>query len=93
MVDIARALKTAVTTGNVKIGLAESKKALKDGTAKLLVIAENCPDEELKVGDVGIKKIVFPGNNTALGAACGKPFAISSLVVLDQGSSNILSVQ
>ena len=92
MVDIGRALRTAVTTGNVKFGLAASKKAIKSGTAKLLVIAQNCPDDWLKSDTPDVKRVVYPGNNVSLGEACGKPFAISSLVVIDQGSSNILSL-
>lgn len=92
MADIGRALRTAVTTGKVKFGLAASKKAIKNGTAKLLVISQNCPDDWLKSENLDIERVVYPGNNMSLGEACGKPFAISSLVVVDQGSSNILSL-
>jgi len=92
MADIGRALRTAITTGKVKLGLVESKKAVRDGSAKLVVVAENCPDEEFKSGEISVKRIVYPGDNSALGAACGKPFAISSIVILDQGTSNILSL-
>lgn len=92
MADIGRALRTAVTTGKVKFGLAASTKAIKNGSAKLLVISQNCPDDWLKSGDLNIKRVVYPGSNVSLGEACGKPFAISSLVVIDQGSSNILSM-
>jgi large subunit ribosomal protein L30e len=37
MIDIARALKTAATTGDVRFGLEETRKALKKGEAKMLV--------------------------------------------------------
>jgi large subunit ribosomal protein L30e len=89
--DINRSLKTALATGKVKFGMAETKKALKSGAAKVIVISDNCPDEELKSKSAGVKTIVYPGDNVALGAACGKPFAVSSMVVLDQGSSDIMS--
>ena len=91
MTDIARALRTTVATGKIKFGLDETKRAIKDGTAKMVVIAENCPDMNLRDGELKVKKIVYPGDNVALGAACGKPFAVSSLVVLDAGSSDIMS--
>jgi large subunit ribosomal protein L30e len=91
--DISRSLKTALATGKVKFGLAETRKAMKSGSAKLVVVSENCPDGELLSGRIGIKRVVFPGDNIELGAACGKPFAVSSLVILDQGSSDILSAQ
>ncbi len=89
--DISRSLKTAMATGKIKFGLSETRKAMSTGTAKLVIVAENCPDEELKPGASKVKVVVYPGDNSALGAACGKPFAVSSLVVLDQGSSDILS--
>lgn len=92
MADIGRALRTAITTGKVKIGLAESKKGIKSGSAKLLVVSKNCPDEALLANELGVKRLVYPGDNSALGAACGKPFAISSLIILEQGTSNILSL-
>jgi len=89
--DISRSLKSAVATGKVKFGLSETKKAMSTGTAKLIIVSENCPDDELRSGIAKVKVVVYPGDNLALGAACGKPFAVSSLVVLDQGSSDILS--
>ena len=89
--DINRSLKTAMATGKIKFGLAETKKALKSGTAKLVVVSDNCNNEELASRSAGVRTIVYPGDNVALGAACGKPFAVSTLVVLDQGSSDILS--
>lgn len=91
--DISRSLKSAVATGKVKFGLSETKKAMGTGTAKLIVVSENCPDDELRSGETKVNVVVYPGDNLALGAACGKPFAVSSLVVLDQGSSDILSVR
>jgi large subunit ribosomal protein L30e len=91
--DISRSLKAAVATGKVKFGLSETKKAMSTGAAKLVVVSENCPDDELRSGETKVKVVVYPGDNLELGAACGKPFAVSSLVILDQGSSDILSVR
>jgi large subunit ribosomal protein L30e len=91
--DISRSLKSAVATGKVKFGLSETKKALSAGAAKLVVVSENCPDDDLKSGESKVNVVVYPGDNLALGAACGKPFAVSSLVILDQGSSDILSAR
>ena len=88
MVDIARALKTAATTGDVRFGLAETKKALKKGEAKLVVVSENCPTE-ISAGSSRV--LVFEGTNVELGSACGKPFPISALAVVNPGESNILS--
>jgi large subunit ribosomal protein L30e len=91
MIDIARALKTAATTGEVRYGLAETKKSVKNGEAKMVVVASNCPEKEAMEAVEGKKVLVFNGTNVDLGAACGKPFPISALAIVSPGESNILS--
>ncbi|MCU0859217.1 MAG: 50S ribosomal protein L30e [Thermoplasmata archaeon] len=91
MIDIARALKTAATTGEVRYGLAETKKSVKNGEAKMVVVASNCPEKESMQSLEGKKVLVFNGTNVELGAACGKPFPISALAIVSPGESNILS--
>jgi len=91
MIDIARALKTAAATGEVRFGLAETKKSMKKGEAKLVVLASNCPEKDSLGGQASSKVLVFAGTNVELGAACGKPFPISALAIVSPGESNILS--
>jgi len=91
MVDIARALKTAATSGDVRFGLAETKKTIKKGEAKLVVIANNCPEKDVMTSGSSPKVLVFEGTNIELGSACGKPFPISALAIVNPGESNILS--
>jgi large subunit ribosomal protein L30e len=67
--DLARALKTVVTTGKAKFGLEETRRAIASGTARLVVVAENCPDKELLAGPLKVRRIIYPGDNLALGAA------------------------
>ncbi len=90
MIDIGRALRTAITTGTVKFGIEQTKKAIEAGEAKLVIVSSNCPEESVKRAE-GVRVIEFAGNNMELGAACGKPFSISALAILDPGDSNILS--
>lgn len=90
MIDIGRALRTAITTGTVRFGMEQTKKSIETGEAKLVIVSDNCPDEGIKRAE-GVKVIEFSGNNMELGAACGKPFSISALAVVDAGESNILS--
>jgi len=87
---IERDLRMAIETGKVVFGIKESKKAITQKKAKLLILANNCPDENLKNQDV--KTYNFGDTNIELGQACGKPFPISALVVIEEGSSNILSL-
>lgn len=91
MIDIARALKTASVTGKVRFGLAETRKSVRSGEAKLVVVSSNCPSREEFLSGGSTKAMEFPGTNVELGAACGKPYAISVLAVVSPGDSNILS--
>ncbi len=90
-IDLGRALKSAITTGEVEFGVEQTKKALKDGRAQMVVLSRNCPCQEL-AEQTDVKVHVYGGNNMELGALCGKPFSVSALVVIDKGSSNILTL-
>ena len=85
--DINRMLRSAISTGEVRFGLKEAQRAVKAKKAKLLIVANDCPANEIKAKNL----YKFKGNNMELGAVCGKPFSISVLSVLDAGSSEILS--
>ena len=84
-------MKSAISTGKVEFGVDQTTKAVKDGKAQMVILARNCPSAELK-GDIGVKVHVYDGNNMELGALCGKPFSVSALVIIDKGSSNILTL-
>ncbi|MFH0816010.1 MAG: 50S ribosomal protein L30e [Methanobacteriota archaeon] len=88
--DILSALKSAVTTGKVMYGADQARKALKGGKAKMLVVAANCPDREI-MAEKGVRILKFEGSGIDLGAACGKPFNVSVLTILDPGESAIMS--
>jgi len=91
MIDIGRALKAAITTGQVEFGVGQTEKAVKSGKAQMVILARNCPSDFLK-SDVKVKVHIYEGNNMELGALCGKPFSVSALAVIDKGSSNILTL-
>ena len=91
MIDIGKALKAAIATGEVEFGVDQTEKAVKAGKAQMVILAKNCPSEKLR-GDLGVKVHVYEGNNMELGALCGKPFSVSALAVIDKGTSNILTL-
>jgi large subunit ribosomal protein L30e len=91
MIDMNRALKTASTTGDVRFGLAETKKSIKKGEAKMVVVSKNCPGTSALQSGSSVKVVIYEGTNVELGNACGKPFPISALAVVSPGESNILS--
>lgn len=96
--ELSKEIGQAVATGKVVIGTAESLKTLKRGQAKLVIAASNCePDviADLK-HYASLAKVpvhLFKGDSGELGLACGKPFLVSVLVVVEPGSSSILSVE
>lgn len=92
MIDVARALKAASTTGEIRFGLEQTRKSLKSGEAKMVVVSSNCPAKNELVSADAVKTFMFPGTNVELGAACGKPYAISALAIVRPGDSNILSL-
>ena len=42
--DLAHALKVALETGKVKLGVAEAREAAEGKKAKLLIVSTTCPD-------------------------------------------------
>lgn len=91
MVDVGRALKVAESTGEIVFGVKETKKAVEEGEAQMVILSRNCPSKFLR-SDHGVKMHEFKGTNMELGALCGKPFSVSALAIVDKGSSNILSL-
>jgi large subunit ribosomal protein L30e len=92
MVDVDKVLKTTVKKGKVKIGAKETKSVIKDGSAKLVVMANNCSNSP-EINDLAKKKKIpvynSKSNSIDLGYTCGKAFAVSVFAVLDDGGSNI----
>ena len=92
--DINREIRVAVNTGKVSFGIKEAKDNVEEGMAELLIVANNCPEEEFVGNDYKEVPIYhYNGINKDLGSAAGKPFAISTLTVMDSGDSNILSLK
>ncbi|MFN4045767.1 MAG: 50S ribosomal protein L30e [Acidilobaceae archaeon] len=96
--SIERELKNLVKTGRYYLGSRRSLEAVKRGEAKLLIIAENAPPEireralyYAKLSNTPV--IVFKGSTTDLGLAVGKPFTVSMIAVLDEGTARLLDVR
>ncbi|MFW6040330.1 MAG: 50S ribosomal protein L30e [Thermoplasmatota archaeon] len=91
--DVNRAIRLAVNTGEVNFGVNEAYNNIKEGRARLLIVSKNCPELEFKQNKYEEIPIYhFKGNNHDLGSAAGKPFAVSTITVIDPGESNILSL-
>lgn len=95
--DVNRALRSAAQTGNVLLGIKETVKAVEGKQAKLVVLAANAPDSTVEQVQAlaeknGVPVYRFGGKNTELGPACGKPFSVGVLSVVDAGESDVLQL-
>ena len=95
--DVDRGIRVAVDTGNVTLGSEKSIQGLKLGKGKLIIIAQNCPDD-IREDVIHYSKLSqipvyhYEGTSVDLGSVCGKPFTVATLTIKDPGDSNILEV-
>jgi large subunit ribosomal protein L30e len=93
--DLAHALKVALETGTVRIGLSETLDAAHSKKARLLIVSKTCPDPKLSkeraIGKIPVYH--YEGTAVDLGQACGRPFPISAMAIVDPGSSAILTLE
>jgi large subunit ribosomal protein L30e len=95
MVDVNKALKEVSKKGTIIIGKKQTKTAIKNGKAKLVVMANNCPyarDMTALVTENNVPIYNYTSTGVDLGYTCGKSYSISSFAVLDEGGSNILQL-
>ena len=88
--DVGREIRKAIETGAVRLGVDQTKKAVKEGSARLVILANNCPDDFLR-NQSRARTLRYDGTNVDLGSACGKPFSISALAIIEPGESEVLS--
>jgi large subunit ribosomal protein L30e len=97
IMSLNQPIASAVSTGECKIGAKSSIEAIRNGKAKLIVVAANCPQDELedivqfaKLADIKVQK--FEGTSWDLGEVVGKPFMVSAIAVIKPGDSKILKM-
>ncbi|MEM3560896.1 MAG: 50S ribosomal protein L30e [Nitrososphaerota archaeon] len=93
--DLRKELKIVQTTGKMILGFRKSLKSIFQKKAKIVLVANNCP-ENLLIDLISASKVFnIPVIKTELssiefGALLNKPFSISVLSIIDEGESNIL---
>jgi large subunit ribosomal protein L30e len=95
MIDLDKAIASAVKTGKVAFGTSAAIQSAKTGKAKLIVLANNCPkdikeDIEHYSKLSRIPLISYKGASMDLAEVCNKPFIISALTLRETGDSDIL---
>jgi len=93
--DFNTSLRRAIKTGNVLLGQHATEDCINEGKAQLVVVARNCPDrfQQFLAGKQDVPVHVFAGSGVQLGMACGKPFMVLALAIVEPGESDILSLK
>ncbi|MEM3369257.1 MAG: 50S ribosomal protein L30e [Candidatus Micrarchaeia archaeon] len=96
-IDIEKSIRISVDTGKIEFGTRTCKHLAAHGTAKLILLAGNCPmnlKNEIidicKNSNVPYKELKYP--SIELGSLAGKPFPVLMMAVIDPGDSEILKI-
>merc|ERR1712179_512045 len=88
-------LALVMKSGKFVLGYKQTLKTLRQGKAKLVIIANNTPPlrkSEIEyyamLAETGVHH--YNGNNIELGTACGKYFRVTTLSITDPGDSDII---
>ncbi|MEM3699794.1 MAG: 50S ribosomal protein L30e [Candidatus Bathyarchaeia archaeon] len=97
MIDLDKAIATAVKTGKVTFGANAAIQNAKTGKAKMIILAANCPktireDIEYYCKLSNVPLITYKGSSLDLASICGKPFTVSALSIREPGDSEILEL-
>ena len=93
--DLSRQLKNAIATGSLLFGQRQAKDACANGSAKMVILAANCPEDystALRASHPEVTMHRARMVNRELGIACGKPFSVSTITVIDAGDSDLMAL-
>jgi large subunit ribosomal protein L30e len=93
--DIKKEIRGVAQKGRVLLGQSTTLKAIKNKKAKLIILSASCPAKSQIISASESEKIPFyqfKGDSIEVGAACGKPFGVSAMAILDPGETNILQL-
>ena len=95
--SIISSLSLVTKSGVYRLGINQTLKALRNGEAKLVIVANNISAAQrslieyyamLSQCDI----LPFDGDNVDLGTACGKYFRSSVIAIINAGESEILQM-
>ena len=91
-INVDKSLIKAVKTGKVIFGAYRTVEAAANGSAKIVILASNCPEDiKKKSQETNVPIMEYKGTSVELGPVCGKPFTIAAMAILDVGESDILA--
>ena len=93
MINVDRALRSSIRTGRVLLGSNKTIDAGLSGQAKLIIYAADCPQEaRMQLETVDVPVYSYQGIGKDLGSACGKPFSVAALAVIEPGDTEIMAL-
>ena len=93
MINIDRALRSSIKTGKVVLGSNRTVEIGSSGQAKLVICAADCPtDVRMQLASMDVPVYGFEGMGKDLGSACGKPFSVATLAIIEPGDSEIMAL-
>ncbi|OLS12255.1 MAG: 50S ribosomal protein L30 [Promethearchaeota archaeon CR_4] len=97
--DLNRNINVCAKTGKILMGERSIIKHLGQETMKLVVFANNCPEnikkhihKYAKLNSTPVPLFTYQSSSIELGLALGKPFMVAALGIVDEGDSEILKV-
>ena len=98
--DVDTNIKVAYKTGKMLYGKAQVLRQIRQDPFKMIIIANNCPDElvtQLRYYNSLINNNIFihryKGSSWELGLAMGKPYMISVIGINDFGDSDLMTLK
>jgi len=93
--DFETSLRRAIKSGSVLKGQKSTKECVQAGKAQMVVVAGNCSEEfrQFLADQEDLFVYTYEGSSMLLGKACGQPFMISALAVVEPGESDILNLK
>ncbi|MEM4662479.1 MAG: 50S ribosomal protein L30e [Candidatus Diapherotrites archaeon] len=93
--EIENEIRRAIESGKVVLGYRECEKNVLKGIGRLLIVSKRFEKKKVEklehIAEVAkIPFLSFDRSPMELGAICGKPYAVSTILVLDAGKSKIM---
>ncbi|MHC1631145.1 MAG: 50S ribosomal protein L30e [Methanotrichaceae archaeon] len=93
MINIDRALRSSIRTGRVALGSNQTLEAGASKQAKMVICATDCLEVvRRQLDDMDMPVYNYSGRGRDLGSACGKPFSVATLAVIEVGDSEVMAL-
>uniref|UniRef100_H0XX62 Large ribosomal subunit protein eL30 n=1 Tax=Otolemur garnettii TaxID=30611 RepID=H0XX62_OTOGA len=93
--SINQRLQLIMKSGKYVLGDKQTLKMIREGKAKLAILANNCPasrkteiESHAILAQTGVLHYIV--NNIELGIACGKCYWVCTLIITDPGDAGII---